>query len=140
MLLFIVVNFTNSFLQHCQVADPDITSDTGFDVLDEHYKKNGIPHPPNHQAAAQDTESGSELSDGKSMASDDNNDNNGDDTNPHTMQHSKKPYGMSCTDPAQLHFYPSNWAEVLTTAKGYWHLILGMVFAFLKCCLHKDEL
>ena len=85
MLLFIVINFTNSFHQHCQVTDPDITSDTGFNILGKHHKKNGIPHPPNHQAAAQDTESGLEPSDGKSMASDDNDDDNGDDTNPHTM-------------------------------------------------------
>ena len=82
MLLFIVINFTNSFHQHCQVTDPDITSDTGFNILGKHHEKNGIPHPPNHQAAAQDTESGLEPLDSNSTASDDDDD---DDTNPCIM-------------------------------------------------------
>ena len=73
---------------------------------------------------------------------DDNNDDDDDDTiHPsRTTRHSKKPYGTSCSDPTQLHFYPSNWAEVLTTAKGFWRLFVSMVFGFPKRRLHKDEL
>ena len=41
------LKITHSFLQHCQVADPDIASDAGYDVLEEHHKKNGITWPPN---------------------------------------------------------------------------------------------
>ena len=52
----------------------------------------------------------------------------------------QKPYGMGCTDLTQLEFYPPNWVETLTIAKGFWHLFLAMVFAFLKCHDHKNEL
>ena len=50
------------------------------------------------------------------------------------------PHGLGIADPTQLQFYPPNWAETLTTAKGFWQLFLTMTFGFPKHCHHKDEL
>ena len=83
---------------------------------------------------AEDTDSESHL-DNESMAT--TSDCNADMS--HAAQHSKTPYGTGSADPTQLQFYPSNWGEMLSIAKGFWHLFLAMVFAFPKCHDHKDE-
>lgn len=112
-----------------QYADNNNEVDNdGYDVLDQHHKRNKPSKAPLFFADSDNENASSD----NSKTEDDDEDEASSEGHAKTKRHSKTPYGSSAPNPTQLHFYPAQWTEVLELAKMKWRLQLVIRWAFPK--------
>jgi hypothetical protein len=110
------------------VEQPIADADSGYDVLEAHHRRNRKPRPPN-PARLNSIRQATQPTADERLARDAEIHESDSDTAadiPRARRHSKTPYGGNPALPTQLHFYPSQWRDVLEQAKWKFRIWLSM--------------
>lgn len=116
-------------------------NDSGEDVLQQHRKRNRGPRPPGvgHLKASADlqtTRHGSNHDDGSNGSDDGSKDDSSrdSDTEPYPVRKRAKRHSKTSRPavgtPTQLQFYPSQWTDVLESAKRKYRLVIATEIGF----------
>ncbi|KAF7981978.1 hypothetical protein HWV62_30797 [Athelia sp. TMB] len=123
----------------------------GYDVLQRHRLKNGVPKVRHQKARLSqaneqpedEAKHGAKETEAKDNEDEEDLDNTCDDdsaTCGRARRHSKKAFNSRSDDPSQAGFYPDTWQEVLSTAKMHWRVRLATEWGFPKFREQKGDI